>query len=268
MTDPVEVTVLKNPGYWADRSLQLAELLGGGAAGPIGDPSGRPPDPETMLSVVDPGYWLAQPRELEEVLRKSGAGDQGAGEARGKEAGSPAECRPGGHRTVDFHGRGGCHRSRDQPCLGLRISPSRRNPAHQDRPAGPCPQSGPAAASLVGRSGFRGFARAAAGTEFDPGCPQLRKSSDSLTGDLLLLVELRSPMLPRRRLAQGGPSLHCVPIHQRPVKRVRQQLLERGQCIILGGPDTFSEVVNIRVSAALDVSLLEARKMPIKRPLR
>jgi excisionase family DNA binding protein len=68
MTDLVEVTIL-NPGYWADRSLQLAELLGGGAASPIGDPSGRPPDPDTMLTVVDPGYWSAQPRELEEVLR-------------------------------------------------------------------------------------------------------------------------------------------------------------------------------------------------------
>jgi excisionase family DNA binding protein len=68
MTDPVEVTVL-NPAYWADKSLQLAQLLGGGATGPVGDPTGRAPDPETLLTVVDTGYWSAQPRELEEALR-------------------------------------------------------------------------------------------------------------------------------------------------------------------------------------------------------
>jgi len=68
MTDSGEVIVL-NPSYWADRPVQLAELLGRGTFNPIGDPSGETPDPETVLTVVDPGYWASQSRELEEVLK-------------------------------------------------------------------------------------------------------------------------------------------------------------------------------------------------------
>jgi excisionase family DNA binding protein len=67
MTDPLEVTVL-NPDYWVEHGLQLAQLIAAGATSPIGDPTGTPPDPETMLTISDPDYWSAQPHELQEVL--------------------------------------------------------------------------------------------------------------------------------------------------------------------------------------------------------
>jgi len=86
MTDPVEIIVL-NPGYWTDKALQLAQLLGRGAAGPIGDPTGQPPDPETMLTIVDPEWWSSQPRELQEALNIGAGvkerGGQGGGLASG-----------------------------------------------------------------------------------------------------------------------------------------------------------------------------------------
>src|SRR5207249_3206030 len=72
----VEVTVT-NPEYWTDRSPQLAQLLRGASEGGgqsiIGDPTGKPPDPNKLFAVVDPTYWSAQPRELQEALA-DGAG--------------------------------------------------------------------------------------------------------------------------------------------------------------------------------------------------
>jgi len=67
MTEQIEVTV-RNPGYWANHAIQLAQLLGGTATSPIGDPTGRPPDPESMLIVVGPEFWSSHPHELQEIL--------------------------------------------------------------------------------------------------------------------------------------------------------------------------------------------------------
>jgi excisionase family DNA binding protein len=71
MTEPIEVIVV-NAAYWADHAPQLAQILRGanerGSAPPIGDPSGRPPKPDTMATVVDPGYWAGQPAELRDAL--------------------------------------------------------------------------------------------------------------------------------------------------------------------------------------------------------
>jgi excisionase family DNA binding protein len=82
----VEVTVT-NPAYWSDRALQLAQLLRsageGGGPSTIGDPTGKPPDPERLLAIADPAYWSDQPRELAEVLDVAARGDAGA------EAGTP-----------------------------------------------------------------------------------------------------------------------------------------------------------------------------------
>ncbi len=67
----VEVTVT-NPAFWSDRALQLAQLLRsadeGGAPPTIGDPTGKPPDPDRLLAIADPAFWADQPRELGEVL--------------------------------------------------------------------------------------------------------------------------------------------------------------------------------------------------------
>jgi excisionase family DNA binding protein len=66
----VEVTVT-NPAYWIERALQLAQILRTvNESGPstIGDPSGKPPDPETLLAIADPAYWSSQSRELAEAL--------------------------------------------------------------------------------------------------------------------------------------------------------------------------------------------------------
>jgi len=66
----VEVTVT-NPAYWIERALQLAQILRSASeSGPstIGDPSGMPPDPETLLAIADPAYWSGQSRELAEAL--------------------------------------------------------------------------------------------------------------------------------------------------------------------------------------------------------
>jgi hypothetical protein len=77
MSDPLEVIVL-NPAYWAGRAPQLAQLLKGaaerGAAGPIGDPLGVAPNPETMLTVADPMYWSANFAELQDVLADATGG--------------------------------------------------------------------------------------------------------------------------------------------------------------------------------------------------
>src|SRR5438105_387081 len=62
----VEVTVT-NPAYWSDRAPQLVQLLrSAGDAGPraIGDPTGKPLDPDRVLAIVDPAYWSDRPREL------------------------------------------------------------------------------------------------------------------------------------------------------------------------------------------------------------
>ena len=50
-----------NPSYWADQASPARQLLGAGPAGPIPDPTGKAPDPETMLIIFDPGYWSASP---------------------------------------------------------------------------------------------------------------------------------------------------------------------------------------------------------------
>ena len=62
------MTVL-NPAYWVDRVPRLAAILGQERlVSPIGDPTGRPPDAETMLTLVDPRFLSLQLRELQEVL--------------------------------------------------------------------------------------------------------------------------------------------------------------------------------------------------------
>jgi excisionase family DNA binding protein len=87
MTAPLEVIVV-NANYWADHAPQLAQILRGaserGSALPIGDPSGRPPKPETMATVVDPGYWSGQPAELRDALtaQQEEQGQGGAGTGR------------------------------------------------------------------------------------------------------------------------------------------------------------------------------------------
>jgi excisionase family DNA binding protein len=87
MTEPLEVVVI-NANYWADHAPQLAQILRGaserGSALPIGDPSGRPPKPDTMATVVDPGYWSGQPAELRDALAgpEQGQGQGGAGAGR------------------------------------------------------------------------------------------------------------------------------------------------------------------------------------------
>jgi hypothetical protein len=73
----VEVTVT-NPAYWSDRALQHAQLLRsageGGGPSTVGDPTGKPPDPERVLAIADPAYWSEQPRKLAEVLALVGRG--------------------------------------------------------------------------------------------------------------------------------------------------------------------------------------------------
>jgi excisionase family DNA binding protein len=66
----VEVTVT-NPAYWGERAAQLAQLLRSAdtsAPSTIGDPTGRPPDAESLLVIADPSHWAGQPQELREVL--------------------------------------------------------------------------------------------------------------------------------------------------------------------------------------------------------
>ena len=71
MTDSHEVTV-NNPTYWVDRAPQLAVLLRGAAereaSGPIGDPTGIAPHPDTIFTVADPMYWASQLAELQDAL--------------------------------------------------------------------------------------------------------------------------------------------------------------------------------------------------------
>jgi excisionase family DNA binding protein len=74
----VEVTVT-NPAYWSDRAQQLALILGSAAEGGpnnVGDPTGKPPDPENSFKIADPMYWSGQPLALREVLGIA-AGRQG-----------------------------------------------------------------------------------------------------------------------------------------------------------------------------------------------
>jgi excisionase family DNA binding protein len=89
MTDAVEVTV-RNPGYWADHALQLAQLIGGSAISPIGDPTGKAPDPESMLTVVGREYWAAHPRELQEILNIASADETSLGHGPTKRASGAA----------------------------------------------------------------------------------------------------------------------------------------------------------------------------------
>jgi excisionase family DNA binding protein len=67
---PVEVQVA-NPAYWFERAPQLAQILGGAAAAApstIGDPTGKPPDPQAIFRIADPAYWSAQLAGLREAL--------------------------------------------------------------------------------------------------------------------------------------------------------------------------------------------------------
>jgi len=73
MTDTVEV-IVRNPGYWADHAMQLAQLIGGSATSPVGDPTGKPPDPDAMMIIVDRDYWAAHPQELQEILNIASGG--------------------------------------------------------------------------------------------------------------------------------------------------------------------------------------------------
>jgi excisionase family DNA binding protein len=87
MTDPAEVIVI-NPGYWADKAPQLAQVLRTTPSGRIGDPTGKPPDPETMFTVVDPGYWASRPHELRDTLSTAAGGALVQGRGGGQAAGA------------------------------------------------------------------------------------------------------------------------------------------------------------------------------------
>jgi excisionase family DNA binding protein len=87
--------IIVNPEYWVDRAPQLAQLLGSTTSDRIGDPTGKPPDPASILTVVDPKYWSSQPRELQEALDVAAgvtgrSGSAGSGLASGV-AGSTQE---------------------------------------------------------------------------------------------------------------------------------------------------------------------------------
>lgn len=92
----VEVTVT-DPAYWGERAPQLAQLLrsaGTGAPSTIGDPTGKPPDPENLFVVADPDYWAAQVQSLQELLASAsgpnaiGAQDSRLGGAAGAVSGA------------------------------------------------------------------------------------------------------------------------------------------------------------------------------------
>jgi len=72
-----EVTVT-NPSYWVERAPQLAQLLRTAeqtdSPRTIGDPTGRPADPNTVVAIADPMFWSTQPRELQEALRIAAQG--------------------------------------------------------------------------------------------------------------------------------------------------------------------------------------------------
>ena len=74
-----EITVT-NPEYWAgERALQLAQLLKGArtdASSTIGDPTGKPPDPENLFVVADPDYWAGQVQPLQELLAAAGGANE------------------------------------------------------------------------------------------------------------------------------------------------------------------------------------------------
>jgi excisionase family DNA binding protein len=75
VTTPQEV-IVNSPAYWTDRVPQLALLLRSAAerhsSGPIGDPTGIAPNPDTILTVADPAYWASQVAELQDVLSEAG----------------------------------------------------------------------------------------------------------------------------------------------------------------------------------------------------
>ena len=83
----VEVTVT-NPAYWGDRALQLAQLLKSAeaddATSTIGDPTGKPPDPDSVLVIAVPGHWSVQPQELQEVLAIAARGMSNAPASAGE----------------------------------------------------------------------------------------------------------------------------------------------------------------------------------------
>ena len=102
MTDPVEITV-RNAGYWADHALQLAQLIGASATSPIGDPTGKPPDPDSMLIVVGRRYWASHPRELQEILNLASGGTAPPGHGPTGSGSGAAAHEPG---TAYSHSRG------------------------------------------------------------------------------------------------------------------------------------------------------------------
>ena len=57
---PWQVVFVVTATYWADRARQLAEILRTAdkrvIAASIGEPTGRPPTSETMVTVTDPEY--------------------------------------------------------------------------------------------------------------------------------------------------------------------------------------------------------------------
>ncbi len=88
----LEVTV-RNPAYWVERAPQLAQLLKSaetdGAPSTVGDPTGKPPDPDNLLVITDPGHWAKETNELREILAvaqeasPTGTGDPPPGSSAG-----------------------------------------------------------------------------------------------------------------------------------------------------------------------------------------
>ncbi len=74
---PNDAVSVANAPHWAGRAHELARLLVPASRRPPGakvvpDPTGRPPDPTTIVSLSDPAYWASQPRELADALASRG----------------------------------------------------------------------------------------------------------------------------------------------------------------------------------------------------
>lgn len=98
----VEVTVT-NPAYWSDRAPQLVQLLrstGDAAPRIIGDPTGKPADPDRVLAIVEPAYWSDRPRELAEVLTLAARGVSAAPDAEIRLPAGTAGAAPGSQERL------------------------------------------------------------------------------------------------------------------------------------------------------------------------